>query len=136
MCCTSFLGALLSFFIIAPISHSVITNYKSIIEDFTSTCITESNVEPTMVHDMIHNGNYVSNRALQCYLRCMYLKIGLLDEKGVINETAVKENAGVTDERIREHVVQSCRNVKGRDLCEKAYNLSKCTYYTVKSWHP
>ncbi|KAF5289872.1 hypothetical protein FQR65_LT02006 [Abscondita terminalis] len=113
----------------------VIDNYKSIIEDTSHECTDESGVNPKLMDDLLHKGIYVEDRKLKCYLRCTYLKLGIINPNGHVDENVLKLTAGTTDQNILEAVVNNCKNISGNDLCEKSFNLSKCTYNTVHSFH-
>lgn len=98
----------------------------------TASCLAESGMEPRLIQDLINKGEYPEDRKLKCYLRCVYLKLKMLNERAEINEQQVKKNVGVDDEKIKDEVYHRCKKVKGADLCEVAFNLSKCTYRTVE----
>lgn len=79
-----------------------------------------SNGDPAVLPD---------DELLRCYLFCVTLKSGIIDNTGLLNFTAILIHVGLLndhDQLIFMRMGSKCRKQKVLPPCDRAYELHKC----------
>lgn len=102
--------------------------WLSMLEPFKRDCIAETKVNPEYPDRIVLHGEYPEDRKLKCYVKCMSMKMGVLDANGEVVEEIFRKYLNVDDDEIAKSVSKKCLNENSTDLCEKAFRISKCSY--------
>lgn len=93
-------------------------------QPFLTECIARSKVDQVVVDGFLERGEVSNDPCFQCFLKCIGYKTDVIKKDGDLDmERIVQIVAGATREITRECVTRV--NSK-RDLCAKAYLLTKC----------
>lgn len=64
----------------------------------------------------------------QCFVKCMYIKTKIMNEKGEINEERLKQSLPKTFfpvEKVPEWI-EACKDIKADTFCKRAYDTYAC----------
>ncbi|XP_031331823.1 uncharacterized protein LOC116162346 isoform X2 [Photinus pyralis] len=113
----------------------VISEYKDTIKEHRLNCLKETDTIPNKLENLLNHGVYDAiDGNLKCCLRCLYLRLGIFDEHGRISEETMRETSGTDSLEIQNAIISNCR-FKNANLCDLAFDISNCTYYTVKNFY-
>lgn len=96
-------------------------------------CIERVKVDPKMI-DEANKGNFVPDRKLQCYFKCMLVMTKVMTKDDEVIQMAFVRNAQLMllDELVEPVIkaFQHCQNVAIQEIegCELAYQMAKCYY--------
>nr|AZQ25005.1 odorant-binding protein [Aphidius gifuensis] len=102
--------------------------FQSFSKDLRAYCIEKSGVHGELI-ELAVKGLFVKDRKLGCYSYCVAQQLGLVtDEKMDFKKFLI-----LTPPRLKEKskvLVSSCKDTKGTDSCDLAYNINYCFYKT------
>ncbi|KAB0805045.1 hypothetical protein PPYR_02015 [Photinus pyralis] len=116
----------------AEISQDIITNIRNTIKDIKGPCLQSEGASETDLEDILSKGIYSTSRNLKCALKCLYIGTNIISSTGVINEANMKLKTGTINVNTQNAVFANCAGFTNADLCERVYEISKCTYRTLK----
>ncbi|KAL7290212.1 hypothetical protein TKK_0015918 [Trichogramma kaykai] len=90
-------------------------------------CMKEHGTTESMI-DAVNEGNIMNDRAITCYMYCLFEAFSLVDEDGILE---VEMLVGFLPENMQasaEVIVNSCIDENPGDVCDKMYATSKCIY--------
>ncbi|KAB0805046.1 hypothetical protein PPYR_02111 [Photinus pyralis] len=112
---------------------AVISQYQDTIKEYRDICLEETDTKPNKLESLLNHGVYDKiDDNLKCCLRCLYLKLKIFDETGKISEETMRKTSGTENLEVQDMVVSKCQ-FRNANLCEQAFDISNCTYYTVKN---
>nr|ASA40279.1 OBP5 [Trichogramma japonicum] len=88
-------------------------------------CMKEHGTTESMI-DAVNEGNMVNDRAITCYMYCLFEAFSLVDEDGTLE---VEMLVGFLPENIQasaETVISFCSEQSADDVCDKMYDTAKC----------
>ncbi|KAF5304828.1 hypothetical protein FQR65_LT07845 [Abscondita terminalis] len=122
------LSCILSFSYAVKLPTNLQTSWSSVFERYYTKCLCEvSGVNTTLASNYIKNFQCTSNHPFKCFLNCLFLKVGLIDEAGGIKaDEWTRRFPGITTQ-----VVGKCNNslCGENDTCEIAYDFYECVLY-------
>lgn len=75
------------------------------------------------------DGQVHDDRALKCYMDCLFEEAKLIDENGEVHLEKIHTHVQRLDDELREiamNVLKQCTKPEGSDRCEKAFWFHKC----------
>ncbi|XP_029678283.1 general odorant-binding protein 69a-like isoform X1 [Formica exsecta] len=95
-------------------------------------CIERVSVNPKMIDDA-NNGNFVPDRKLQCYYKCLLLMTKVMKNDQIIEKALHNIVQFMLNEDLAspvENAIKHCQPImsKSIDGCELAYETVKCFY--------
>uniref|UniRef100_A0A1Y1KD62 Uncharacterized protein n=1 Tax=Photinus pyralis TaxID=7054 RepID=A0A1Y1KD62_PHOPY len=87
-------------------------------------CIKESNVDPEHVHQMLRKGYKLDVPQFHEYMRCMYVKLGMLSEEGEFQELEILKNADYLNYNLLKKCIKQATHEKNHS--KKSYKLCEC----------
>ncbi|XP_050451243.1 uncharacterized protein LOC126851375 isoform X2 [Cataglyphis hispanica] len=95
-------------------------------------CIERVSVNPKMIDDA-NNGNFVPDRKLQCYYKCLLLMTKVMKNDQIIEKALVNIAQLMLNEDLVNPVmkgIEHCQPTISKKIegCELAYELIKCIY--------
>ncbi|KAF5307516.1 hypothetical protein FQR65_LT06871 [Abscondita terminalis] len=105
-----------------PLKYRV--SWEAIVNPYRSECICEIGLDPALARDFFLRGEYSTTPCVYCYIKCLALKLDLLDAAGKVNEAnVVRLIAGTTP-----LIVAKCNNQTRleKDICLLSYNMYQC----------
>ncbi|KAF7996739.1 hypothetical protein HCN44_002385 [Aphidius gifuensis] len=102
--------------------------FEDVAPEIRKICLAESGTTNEMVNE-VGLGKFTEDDKLKCYLRCLFDQFRLMTPKGLnfkgflaLSPPNMKEKAVV--------MVEKCKETKGTDSCDLAYNINYCFYKT------
>lgn len=102
---------------------------------FREDCIKESGVDVALVEKLEKKAEMTNDRNLKCYLDCHFSKSKLVDEKGIVDMTALKTALKATSQKFLDMVEANCKHPKHTDVCEAAYEGCLCVFGILFEQH-
>ncbi|CAH0552185.1 unnamed protein product [Brassicogethes aeneus] len=100
---------------------------QDMVKTLHETCIKEVGVDEEIVNKVI-DGNLSEDDKLKCYMKCVMVEGGVMDEKGETNTEAFVELLPESlKEAHRESFTKCSAKADNDDLCEKAFEIVKCS---------
>lgn len=118
---------------IFQITSNAIRQYFKANQGLVSKCATEESVSKNVLSEFQSTGEIADNRNLKCFLKCLILNSGEINNDGKIESTTSKKNARLMSETVVEKFISKCANFDKEDLCEGAAELTKCFLAINKS---
>ncbi|XP_020298918.1 general odorant-binding protein 99a [Pseudomyrmex gracilis] len=78
--------------------------------------------------DAVELGDFPDDEKLACYFKCVMEKAGVMKKDGKINYKMLSKMMPAAFRHIGNEMLDECRNIEGKDKCEKAYSFNKCMY--------
>ncbi|KAF5292990.1 hypothetical protein FQA39_LY13759 [Lamprigera yunnana] len=123
---------ILLLFVCVCIGASQQMNFDKIIDDLedaidkgSKECYDEFKLSRQQLDSMFKMKDLPNSRDLKCDLACIYIHLNFVDGSFTMLTDKVKRYSGV-DEATAEIVYNKCKNLKGEDNCEKAFNSANC----------
>ncbi|XP_031338028.1 uncharacterized protein LOC116166944 [Photinus pyralis] len=113
--------------------QDVITNIRNTIQGIKSSCFQTEGANESDLENILSQGQYSTGRNLKCALKCLYVSTNIISSTGEINEVNMKSKTGTTNVNIQNAVVANCAGFTNADLCDRVYEISKCTYRTIQN---
>ncbi|KAF2902991.1 hypothetical protein ILUMI_03190 [Ignelater luminosus] len=90
-------------------------------------CEAEIGIDTDFLNKAFKENHYPNDDKLKCYFKCLNIKLGVMNEKGDVNDDRLKYVAShFSDASTEEEIVVECGNIEGADLCETAFKLMAC----------
>ncbi|KAL7027163.1 hypothetical protein ACKWTF_005324 [Chironomus riparius] len=109
------------------------------IHEYSKQCIEETGTTDEVSKKLINGDFSVRDEKAQCYVKCFFKKVGIMNEAGepqsdVILEKLKKKKVDTEDV---EGLVKECIGKKGENECETAFNIYECYrgHYTYNHEH-
>ncbi|KAK5647191.1 hypothetical protein RI129_002083 [Pyrocoelia pectoralis] len=97
------------------------------IESITDDCITESKAKEDEVINMLDKGEFSGSQELKCFLKCVYVKLGVMNDGGEIQESGIKSQIPPGfDQAKATTLIEKCKALRADEPCETAFNVGKC----------
>ncbi|KAK4885209.1 hypothetical protein RN001_001480 [Aquatica leii] len=106
--------------------------FQSYVTPIFEVCSNESSVDAVVIDNMLANGEFPEHTPLKCFFKCLYNKLGIVNEYGHIQPENMRKYTGTDNKYISEWIYRYCQYNGIKDLCEKAFHMARCTYNTVK----
>lgn len=101
----------------------------------TTACVTEIGEGlPDNVGDRFRAGDLtLTDDKSKCFMKCVFGKVGFIDDAGTINKTALVEKLSKGNTQAKaEMFAEKCSMFEGANACEKAHGLFEC-YWNNKA---
>ncbi|XP_014221575.1 general odorant-binding protein 69a-like [Trichogramma pretiosum] len=88
-------------------------------------CMAEYGTTEALI-DQVNDGHIPNDRAITCYMYCMFESFSLVDEDG---EIEIEMLVGFIPEEFQEiaaELIEACATLPGEDVCDKMYKRSSC----------
>ncbi|KAK4885853.1 hypothetical protein RN001_002124 [Aquatica leii] len=94
---------------------------------YVNQCIESTKVSPRLVQKALVEGSFVNDQNLKCFLKCLFVSMGDMDETGEMMVDMLKAQAPkhLNDTQVDE-IVLKCKQLGGSDACDIAYNVAEC----------
>ncbi|XP_031346040.1 uncharacterized protein LOC116172865 [Photinus pyralis] len=103
------------------------------IESITDDCLTESKAKEDEVIKMLDNGEFSGSQELKCFLKCIYVKLGVMNDAGEVQENGIKSQIPPGfDQGKASALIEKCREIHAGDPCETAFDVGKCIMEGLK----
>lgn len=89
-------------------------------------CLQETGVSPEAVKRFSDADPFDDNRALKCYMDCMFRVTNVTDDRGELHMGKLLEHVPTEFEDIALRMGVRCTRPKGKDVCERAFWFHKC----------
>ncbi|KAF5297546.1 hypothetical protein FQR65_LT09977 [Abscondita terminalis] len=94
---------------------------------YVNDCIDSTKVNPSLVQKVFVEGKFVNDPNLKCFLKCLFVSMGDMDETGEMMVDMLKTQAPKNlDESQVDEIVSKCQQLGGSDPCDIAYNVAEC----------
>ncbi|XP_066603289.1 general odorant-binding protein 69a-like [Prorops nasuta] len=100
---------------------------KMVTANLRRTCIQRTGVAEDVI-DNTSKGIFANDNKLKCYFKCVFEELTMLDESGQINFNFLLDMLPASARKAAEKVVEDCKGITGKDLCDMSYNVNKCAY--------
>ncbi|KAH0951624.1 Obp11 [Eciton burchellii] len=90
-------------------------------------CSGETGVPINMLEEA-EFGVFPDDNRLACYFKCVMEKGGVMKKDGKINYKLLSKMMPQAFKNIGMDMLDECRDIKGNDKCDIAYNFNKCMY--------
>ncbi|KAF5285607.1 hypothetical protein FQA39_LY16576 [Lamprigera yunnana] len=109
-------------------------NMEKIVDDFEDSldknapdCYKQFNYNRKKVDPIFRSPTLPSDSSFNCFLNCVGKSLTLLDASGNYKEESIKKYLE-TDDIIATKIIVECKDVKGSDECETAYEKLNCVH--------
>ncbi|XP_014213665.1 pheromone-binding protein-related protein 6-like [Copidosoma floridanum] len=88
-------------------------------------CMAEHGTTEDLI-DEVNDGHLQDNRAITCYMHCLFEAFSLIDDDG---ELEVEMLVGFIPEEFKavaEDLIEHCAHLKGTDPCNTMFVMAKC----------
>ncbi|KAF2888309.1 hypothetical protein ILUMI_17865 [Ignelater luminosus] len=106
--------------------------WRRTISPVESECIYKTRVEKELVNEFFKYGNLPVDLCFECFMNCVYFKLGIMDSRGGIDARTLDAIFNYVDFPL----ARKCANIGGSDPCRKAYLLLFCLYDDLSGWFP
>lgn len=91
-------------------------------------CYKELDLSKADAYKIVRGTLERSDEKAQCFVNCVYLRVGVMDKDGVINEEKLKKMLpkSVFDPVRVPEWISKCREEQGQTQCERSYNMYNC----------
>ncbi|KAF5296428.1 hypothetical protein FQR65_LT01415 [Abscondita terminalis] len=101
-----------------------LNSWNKLVEPFRNECMSETGADELDTLNFFLNMKFPEKSSFKCYIKCLYLRLNMMDENGVVNvEEIASQVVGVDFEMVKGCYL-GLRNVT--DHCEKAYSGIMC----------
>ncbi|XP_044007065.1 general odorant-binding protein 69a-like [Aphidius gifuensis] len=125
-----FFGILLqAVFITAKLPDFITPDMVAMVADDKAKCMGLHGTTEALI-DQVNEGTIVNDRAITCYMHCLFETFGVIDEDG---ELEVEMLVGMFPESIQDagrELFNKCASQTGSDDCDKVFNIAKCVQQT------
>ncbi|KAK7794129.1 hypothetical protein R5R35_012615 [Gryllus longicercus] len=100
---------------------------KEMMQMLHNTCQGNTGVAEDLIV-RARTGDFADDRALKCYMKCIFVETSAMTEDGVLDGDAV---IAMLPEQVKDEgsrVINVCKSATGADACEIAFNMHKCSY--------
>ncbi|KAF2896199.1 hypothetical protein ILUMI_09975 [Ignelater luminosus] len=95
-------------------------------------CGQQNNVNNTMLRKAFEERNFPEDKNFQCYFKCFFQKLNMMNDAGEVNLTSMKEYIPpIVDKDKTIAAIDKCnglQTLKGSDACQTAFNVAKCLH--------
>ncbi|KAF5291281.1 hypothetical protein FQA39_LY03432 [Lamprigera yunnana] len=110
----------------------VIDDLEDVVDKGAKECYGEFKLSRQQLDSMFKMKDLPNDRILKCDLACIYIHLNFVDGSFTMLTDKVKRYSGV-DEATAEIVYNKCKELKGEDNCEKAFNAANCIRETLRN---
>ncbi|KAF5284315.1 hypothetical protein FQA39_LY04608 [Lamprigera yunnana] len=111
------------------VKPEMIEKWDKIIEPHRQKCVEESNVDANEAKNFMKADTIPQDKSFKCYLKCLMLQLGLMDDAGKINAEEIKKLDPEADAGADE-----CLKIgSDPDICESAFKYTACTLHNLAS---
>ncbi|KAL6267323.1 hypothetical protein P5V15_000398 [Pogonomyrmex californicus] len=105
---------------------------KEALQPIKKICIDRVKVDPKLIENA-NKGNFVPDRKLQCYFKCMMLMTKVMKNDKIVEQALVQIAEIMLLEELLDPVMKAISNCRDTTLkpmegCELAYEVTKCYY--------
>ncbi|XP_050668877.1 general odorant-binding protein 72-like [Leptidea sinapis] len=95
-------------------------------------CMAKNNVTEDLIGD-IEKGKFIQQRAVMCYIACVYQTTQIIKNNKISYEASVKQVNMNYPAEMKDAMLVSIENCKSipkkyKDICESAYWTARCIY--------
>ncbi|XP_073976617.1 general odorant-binding protein 83a-like [Rhodnius prolixus] len=90
-------------------------------------CIDESGVNGALIEPCA-KGDFSEDGNLKCYFKCIFANMGALSDDGELDAEAFESILPPDLHDPLSKMINSCKDAKGANACEVAFNFNKCLY--------
>ncbi|KAK9501155.1 hypothetical protein O3M35_002246 [Rhynocoris fuscipes] len=92
-------------------------------------CVDESGVNEGLI-SACGDGNFAQDGSLKCYIKCLLVNMGALSDDGELDADAFESVLPPDLHDPLSKMIAKCKDSKGADACDLAFNFYKCLYDT------
>nr|AIX97021.1 odorant-binding protein 6 [Monochamus alternatus] len=116
-------GVLLVF----PLVLSLNEEQQEMVLMLHNTCIAETGASNDAI-EKAKKGNFPDDEKFKCYLMCLMIQMGCVDENGVVDVDATIAIIPEEFQDLAAPIIRKCDTQKGSTPCESAWLTHKCYY--------
>ncbi|KAF2903884.1 hypothetical protein ILUMI_02302 [Ignelater luminosus] len=109
-------------------ANDIIEGYLKVVEPLKPDCIKESGANPDFIDKALKDGKFPDDKASQCFWKCFFKKLNLINDKEEVIEENIRQFIGVPDKKVADEIFEKCIHLRGSDICESINNIGMCVY--------
>nr|QDJ95961.1 odorant-binding protein 18 [Encarsia formosa] len=95
------------------------------IKDDKARCMAEHGTTEALI-DEVNNGHLPNDKALTCYMFCLFEAFSLVDEDANLEVDMLIGFLPESMQSIAHDLIEKCAHKSGADPCDKIFNMAKC----------
>ncbi|XP_063971885.1 general odorant-binding protein 69a [Diachasmimorpha longicaudata] len=125
MVCCFLIGMAMQALLVSAGRPDFITDdMMAMVADDKARCMSEHGTTEALI-DEVNTGALPNNRALTCYMDCLFAAFGVIDE----GELEVDMLVGFLPDHMQDaarDLLETCAKQPGADPCDKVFEIAKC----------